>query len=167
MDDFNRLATLDEIETHYASLDVPIPICWLLNGKLDYLEEETEVQVTFTKGEIRDKIYDITATYTLMRYENGYMVYSILAPVTDIEFFSSAGTALSDWLFYDVEIPAHFTETPSNSCLFGKTSGSDATTVIRYNYTHLVDYMPEIQLEGVNSAAAKTSGYLVIRMEGF
>lgn len=162
MDDFNSLATLDEIETHYASLDVPIPICWLLNGKLDYLEEETEVQVTFTKGEIRDETYDITANYTLMRYENGYMVYNIIVPINELTVTNG-----SEELFYDVELPAHFSETPLNSLTFGRLNKAHCIVYYDYNSSHITDYMPSFNLYPRTTGFTTTNGYVIIKMEGF
>lgn len=167
MDDFNRLATLDEIETHYASLDVPIPICWLLNGKLDYLEEETEVQVTFTQGEIRDESLDLTANYTLMRYENGYMVYNFLIELNDFPMITAGTIEQSGDLFYDVELPVHFKNSPMAVATYCRKSYGLYQAYVDFNSSHLIDYIPVTKITGVSSSWKKADGYVCLKVEGF
>lgn len=162
MDDFNLLATYNEIVTHYQSLDVPIPIAWLLDGRFSE-KGDTDMQITFTSGQIESLFDALTGDYDLIRFENGYMMYNIRFQLTDIDL--SGGS--SNQLLYDVEIPAHFTTTPNSSASYGRTSRDSCVPLLEYNGSHLVDYLPAINLYRTSGSSDTTSGFLNIRMEGF
>lgn len=116
----------------------------------------------FSEGTIEDAFGQVTADYTLIRFENGYMMYSMLVRIDNYNLSTSPE------LFYDTELPAHFTKTPKTTMMFNRTGFAVCNLYSDYNSDHLTDYMPTISLfprttGGLNTAA----GYVTIQMEGF
>lgn len=164
MDDFNKLATMDEITAHYKSLDVPIPICWLLNGKLNFLTGGNPgMDINFSSGTIYSELDELTGNYDLLRFENGYMMYNISFEVNNIVMTDSQ----SPDLIYDVELPVHFTKTPFISVNYARLSFAPCYVTFDINPDHMVDYLPSMRLNATTEFLNRTSGYINIHMEGF
>lgn len=161
MDDFNRLATLDEIDTHYQTSD-PVPINWLLNGRLDFLGD-ADMDVTFTKGTIESPSDNLTGTYDLIRFANGYMMYNIMFPVTLL----SVPAGGSGDLFYDLELPAAFSDTPYTTVSYGREARAECYVTFDYNEDHRTEYLPTVNLYPRTTGFDTTSGFILIHMEGF
>lgn len=165
MDDFNVLARIGEIKTHYQTSD-PVPINWLLNGRLGFLGD-ADMNVTFTSGTIESVLDQLTGNYDLIRFENGYSIYSIIFKIENWTLTVFNGVAQSDAILYDVELPTHFTNIPNVSVYYYRDEGALCATYSEINSSHPIDYLPTIRLISPRTNALTTTGYINIKMEGF